>query len=173
MPLETPRITLLEASPQQLLALIDQPDRFEELTGFALDDDLRGFYVSSDVSPSWLDMLRSSNGADPWRHGFFVVDRKQQRVIGSAGFKGPPDADGAVEIAYGIVPSSQGRGYATEAAHALVDFAWKNPQVRLVLAHTLAEANASTRVLTKCGFRHTANVVDPEDGPVWRWELEQ
>jgi len=25
-------------------------------------------------------------------------------------------------------------------------------------------------VLTKCGFRHVADLVDPEDGPVWRWE---
>ena len=32
------------------------------------------------------------------------------------------------------------------------------------------EANASTRVLTKCGFRHVGEVMDPEDGLVWRWE---
>jgi RimJ/RimL family protein N-acetyltransferase len=43
--------------------------------------------------------------------------------------------------------------------------------VRLVRAHTLPESNASTRVLTNCGFRKTAEVVDPDDGPVWRWEL--
>ena len=33
-----------------------------------------------------------------------------------------------------------------------------------------AGINASTRVLTKCGFRHIGQVIDPEDGPVWRWE---
>jgi|SRR6267378_2525891 len=37
-------------------------------------------------------------------------------------------------------------------------------------AHTLPLSNPSTRVLQKCGFRHIGAVVDPEDGPVWRWE---
>ncbi|MGH7548257.1 MAG: GNAT family N-acetyltransferase [Gemmatimonadales bacterium] len=91
-------------------------------------------------------------------------------MIGSAGFKGPPDSSGTVEIAYGIVPSSEGHGYATEAAAALVDFAFATGQVRLVRAHTLPAPNPSTRVLVKCGFRCTGTVVDPDDGPVWRWE---
>ena len=170
MALETARLTLLKTSPQQLLALIDQPDRFEELTGFPVDKELRAFYVSGDVSQAWLDALRSSTQANPWQHGFFVVDRERRCVVGTAGFKGPPDTDGVVEIAYGIVPSSQNRGYATEAAQALVDFAFASPEVNLVRAHTLPEANPSTRVLTKGGFRHIGGVVDPEDGPVWRWE---
>jgi [ribosomal protein S5]-alanine N-acetyltransferase len=170
VPLETARLTLLETSPQQLLALIDQPDRFEELAGFPADDELRGFYFSEDVSPAWLDALRHSTKADPWQHGFFIIDRDRRRVVGTAGFKGPPDTDGVVEIAYGVVPSSQNKGYATEAAQALTDFAFASADVKLVRAHTLPEANASTRVLSKCGFRHIGRVVDPEDGPVWRWE---
>jgi len=91
-------------------------------------------------------------------------------VIGSAGFKGPPDSDGMVEITYGIVPSFEGHGYATEVAAELVRFAFARGGIRLVRAHTRPVANASTRVLTKCGFHHTCSVVDPEDGPVWRWE---
>ena len=91
-------------------------------------------------------------------------------VIGSAGFKGPPDAQGMVEIAYGVDPSCQGQGFATEAAGALLRYAAADPRVRLLRAHTLPEANASTRVLGKCGFVHIGEVVDPEDGPVWRWE---
>ena len=170
MTLETSRLTLLPCTPEQLLALIEQPERFEELTGFPVADGLHEFYKSDDVSPKWLAALRSATGPDPWRHGFFVVHREQRRVIGSAGFKGPPDSSGMIEIAYGIVPDSQGQGYATEAAMALVDFAVASGEVRLVRAHTLPVANASTRVLLKCGFRHTDSVVDPEDGPVWRWE---
>jgi len=170
MSLETSRLILLPCAPGQLLALIEQPKRFEELTGFPAADGLREFFVSGDVSPKWLGALRSASGPDPWRHGFFVVDRERRCVIGSAGFKGPPDSSGMIEIAYGIVPSSEGRGYATEAAMALVGFALRTGEVRLVRAHTLPVANASTRVLLKCGFRHTDSVVDPEDGPVWRWE---
>lgn len=168
--LETARLTLLACTPEQLLALIEQPERFEPLMGFPAADGLREFFASGDVSPRWIGALREASGPDPWRHGFFVVDREQRSVVGTAGFKGPPDASGMVEIAYGIVPSCQGRGYATEAARELVSFAFANGDVRLVRAHTLPAANSSTRVLQKCGFRHSGSVVDPEDGPVWRWE---
>ena len=78
-----------------------------------------------------------------------------------------------VEIAYGIVPVFQGHGYATEAAQAAVAFAFGSGQVRHVRAHTFPTLNASTRVLAKCGFTHSGEVEDPEDGLVWRWGLCQ
>lgn len=164
---------LVPSSPALLIALIEQPERFDALARFPAAAGLREFFVSGEVSPEWLARLRTAAGADPWRHGFFVVDHEQRAIIGTAGFKGPPDPTGMVEIAYGIVPSFEGRGYATEAAMALVRFARESGGVTLIRAHTLPEANASTRVLTKCGFRHTDEVIDPEDGPVWRWELRK
>jgi RimJ/RimL family protein N-acetyltransferase len=170
MSLETSRLTLLPCSAERLVALIDEPDRFEEMTGWHAAEGLREFFGSPDVSPGWLAALRASSGPDPWRHGFFVVHRESRRGIGSAGFKGPPDPEGVVEIAYGIVPGFEGRGYATEAAAALVGFAAASGSARLVRAHTAPMSNASTRVLAKCGFRQIGTVVDPEDGPVWRWE---
>ena len=124
----------------------------------------------AEVSPVWLALLDGSSSIDPWIHGFVVVHRATDSVIGKCGFKGPPGADGAVEIAYGVAPEHQGKGYATEAAAALVSYAFSHGQVRMVRAHTLPESNASTRVLAKCGFRHIGEVIDPEDGLVWRWE---
>jgi RimJ/RimL family protein N-acetyltransferase len=122
------------------------------------------------VSPDWLAALRVSPDPDPWLHGFFLVHRGIGAAIGSAGFKGPPDSTGTVEIAYGIAPTLEGQGYATEAAAALVAYAFDTPRVEVVRAHTLPTANASTRVLAKCGFGQVGTVVDPEDGTVWRWE---
>lgn len=133
-------------------------------------DGLRDFFVSDDVSPAWLERLRATTGADPWVHGFAVIDPDSGSVIGSAGFKGPPDEEGNVEIAYGIVPEHQGRGYATEAAEALLDFAFADARVRIVRAHTLPTPNASTRVLTKCEFERIGELIDPDDGLVWRWQ---
>ena len=43
-----------------------------------------------------------------------------------------------------------------------------------VVAHTLAEENASCAVLRRCGFHRVATVRDPDagvDAEVWRWEL--
>lgn len=122
------------------------------------------------VSPDWLARLRASATSDPWTHGFAMVERADGATVGSCGFKGPPDADGVVEIAYGVEPQHRGRGYATEAARALVAFALADDAVRLVRAHTQPGSGASDRVLAKCDFVRVGEVVDPEDGLVCRWE---
>jgi ribosomal-protein-alanine N-acetyltransferase len=126
----------------------------------------------AELSPDWLALLDASTSADPWTHGFSLVLLDSDTVVGRAGFKGPPAADGVVEIAYGLSPDYQGKGYATEAAEALTAYAFSSGKVRVVRAHTLPESNASARVLTKCGFRRIGEVIDPEDGLVWRWEKE-
>ncbi len=128
--------------------------------------------IQAQLSPEWLALLEAATEADPWVLGFRVVRRSDETVVGTCGFKGPPSAEGVVEIAYSVEPDQQGNGYATEAASAAAAWAFQNEAVRLVRAHTLPETNASTRVLSKCGFTHTGEVIDPDDGPVWRWEKE-
>lgn len=168
--IETDDLRLLPHTPDQLLALIEGPERYEQLTGFPAATGLREFFASGDVSPDWIAGLRTLQHSDPWRIGFAVVHRESRSVIGSAGFKGPPDSDRMVEVAYGIVPSFEGRGYATQAAKALVAYAIESGVVQIIRAHTLPTPNASTKVLKKCGFKFTGDVIDPDDGPVWRWE---
>lgn len=170
MAIDSPRLQLRLYSPEHLLALLESTQQLEERSGLRAADGLRDFLVSDEMSPAYLAQLRASLVADPWIHGFAVVHRESGEVIGSAGLKGPPDENGMVEIAYGIVPSYQGRGYATEATTALLAFAFGSGRVSLVRAHTLPDPNASTRVLTKCMFESIGDVVDPEDGLVWRWE---
>jgi RimJ/RimL family protein N-acetyltransferase len=168
--LHTAHLTLQPYLPSQLLALIDGVPQFEEQMGMRSGDGLRDMFVSDEVSAHWLALLRVSSSADPWVFGFSVIHDDDRRVIGAASFKGPPDEDGVVEIAYGIVPGYQGHGYATEAASALVGFARERVDVRTIRAHTLPHPNASTHVLTKCGFHHLGEGEDPDDGLVWRWE---
>src|SRR5262245_9058307 len=124
----------------------------------------------AEVSPDWLARVRTTTAGDPWALGFTVVERASGSAVGSCGFKGPPDADGVVEVAYGIDSTHRGRGYATEAAGALTAFAFASGRVRLICAHTKPENGASGRVLAKCAFVLVGEVTDPEDGLVWRWE---
>lgn len=116
----------------------------------------------------WLGMLARQPDLAPWAE-YAIVARAPRRLVGNGGFKGPP-SDGAVEIGYSILPHEQGRGFATEAARALVAFAGAQPGVRRVLAHTLEpeEGAASINVLRKCGF--TAEGAGPEPGTL-RWVL--
>jgi [ribosomal protein S5]-alanine N-acetyltransferase len=170
MAIDTARLRLLPFSPKHLLALIEGPRQFEERSGLRAAEGLRDLLGLDDDSPEWRAQLRASLVSDPWVHGFAVLHRESGVVIGNAEFRGPPDESGLVEIGYSIVPSYQGRGYATEAAAALLAFAFGSGRVRRVFAHTLPESSASKRVLTKCGFDFIGEVVDPEDGLVWRWE---
>ena len=103
--------------------------------------------------------------------GYFVVDEDTRNVVGSCAFKSAPTEDGTVEIAYFTYPGFEGRGYATAMARKLIELASGSPVVRRVVAHTLPETNASTRVLEKVGMTFAGEVVDLEDGRVWRWEV--
>jgi [ribosomal protein S5]-alanine N-acetyltransferase len=151
--LDTARLRLVLETTESVLARIDSMSPADR----------------AQVSPEWVARMRSS-APSAWTHGFAIVERATNTAIGGAAFKGPPAA-GAVEIAYGVDPDYRGRGYAKEAAAALVAFAFSNAAVRLVCAHTLPEKNPSTSVLTACGFEFLGEVLDPEDGLVWRWEL--
>ena len=126
--------------------------------------------VRVEISPQWLALLEKSAPQDPWVHGFHVVN-DAGATVGLGAFKGPP-IDGIVEIAYAIEPEQQGKGHATAAAAALAAFAFASSQVRIVRAHTLPGGIASQRVLLKSGFEKIGEMVDPEDGLVWRFELK-
>ena len=123
------------------------------------------------ISADWWAKFEQSAFEDPWVHGFSLL-LPDGTNVGIGGFKGPP-TNGVVEIAYAILPQHQGRGYATAAARAMVDYAFQSAEVSMVIAHTLPEGAASQRVLQKAGFRHAGEVVDPEDGLVWRFEFQR
>ncbi|MFI5524924.1 GNAT family N-acetyltransferase [Streptomyces platensis] len=80
-----------------------------------------------------------------------ILERDGGRVVGAIGLFWPP-RDGALEFGYGIVPSRRGRGYATEAARALVAFARSAPGVHTVRADVELSNPASGRVLEKAGL---------------------
>jgi RimJ/RimL family protein N-acetyltransferase len=56
-------------------------------------------------------------------------------------------------------------------ARLLIELAWREREVRIIRAHTLREENASVRILRRLGFSFIGTIEDPEDGPVWRWDL--
>ncbi len=151
--ISTPRLTLTLKTPAEVLAWVD-----------SLPPEVRG-----EVSPDWVARVRMTLPGDVWALTFTVADGTSGAEVGACGFKGPPDADGMVEVAYGIDADHQRKGYASEATGALVAFASARG-VRVVRAHTKPDNVASQRVLEKCGFHPLGMVVDPEDGEVLRFE---
>ncbi|MEQ1905905.1 MAG: GNAT family N-acetyltransferase [Pirellulaceae bacterium] len=151
------RLELVLQTPDELLAFIETMSPADR----------------AEVSPDWLARVRETPEGDPWALGFTVLRRDDRTVVGSCGFKGPPDSDGVVEVAYGIESAYRCQGFATESTAALTQFAFDSGRVLTVRAHTKSDNAASARVLAKCGFEYVGDVVDPEDGLVCRWEVEQ
>ena len=169
MTIQTRNLIVVEHLPRHLRALVRGMEEFENVAGLRVAYGIRDQLLSA--SPEFLRNLEEARQPDPWRFGFGVVHRADNVLMGMGGFPGPPGPDGVVEIAYGIAPSYQGKGYATELANALIDFVLRNKNIRTIRAHTLPETSASTRVLQKCGFKKVRETIDPENGlVVWRWE---
>jgi RimJ/RimL family protein N-acetyltransferase len=107
-------------------------------------------------------------GRDAWG-GYFAYDLASREVIGTCAFKAGPDASGMVEIAYYTFPPFERRGYGSAMARALVSLAEASGEAQKIIAHTLPERNFSSRILERTGFTLKGDVIDPEDGRVWRW----
>ncbi len=116
----------------------------------------------------WIARREASGDADPWADGTCIL-RAERLAVGSMGFKGPPDENGSVEIGYATNASMRGRGYATEMASALSEWALAQPGVRRITAECLVGNQASARVLQKCGFQVVGRRLH-DDGMLVCWE---
>ena len=128
--------------------------------------------LAREVVQQTIAMLVVAPRKTPWG-GYLVVDEETVVVVGTCAFKTAPTPDGIVEIAYFTFPMFEGQGYGTKMAEKLIAIAAASPEVCRVIAHTSPEPNASTRILEKVGMKLVGEVNDPEDGRVWRWEVEK
>ena len=115
---------------------------------------LPGAWPQSDL----LDVLPLQAAASPETECFGVwvmIERDSRSVVGDIGFMGPPDEAGAIEVGYSVIPERRRRGYATEAARAIVDWALSQPSVQAVVADCDSDNAASVRTLKRLGFQRT------------------
>lgn len=128
--------------------------------------------IKKELSADWLLRLSQSTAPDPWTCMYRIVQKSDCQPIGMCGFKGSPDANGMVEIAYGIDDEYQHQGFATESAQALVAFASTIDSVKTVRANTSGSNPASDKVLEKLNFQYCGQFEEPDDGLVNRWEIK-
>ena len=172
--IETPRLRLIPCEVRHFEAILTDPKQLEGMLGVTVFDD--GFDFPGVASMETMRFLYKHLKDNPdvlgwWTYLF--VHAEDRVLIGQGGYKGRPDEAGRVEIGYAIVPAYRRRGLATEVARGLIDNAFAHAHVKRVEARTLAERNASTRVLERVGMGIAGTANDPELGEVWRWSLQR
>ena len=152
--LQTQHLTLVSFTLEFIDAL-QRRDHAERLIGATIpvdwpDEELAGL-VS--VYADWLRDDPTVVGYGPW----VVIARAESIVVGSAGFVGKPDADGTIELGFGTHSDYRNRGYASEAARALIDWGLAPPDVKRVIAKCDPDNHPSVRVLEKVGMQRVGD----------------
>lgn len=172
---ETRRLILRQVDAELARALYGDRRLAGDLAGAALHRDF--------PDPQLVEMLPGHAiglEADPSWHGWglwLLVYKPERMVVGGAGFKGPPNPAGEVEVGYGIVRAQRRRGLAVEATAALIDWASCDSRVGRFRARCLADNVASVQVLQRLGFACLGGAADAGTGPVTgdpqalRWHL--
>ena len=155
----TARLDLIAATSASSRADVDDPESFSRVLGISIPVDWppAEFIDAREIFARSLERNPTLTG---WLHWYWIL-REDRVLIGSGGFGGTPDQNGKVEIGFSIVDSYHGKGLATEAVKALLEWIEEQQGVRRLVAATITTNNASRRVLRKCGFR----LLGPADDP--------
>ncbi|WP_064692523.1 GNAT family N-acetyltransferase [Rhizobium aegyptiacum] len=138
-------------------------DDFEAHAALWADEKVVRFITGapSTREQSWSRMLRI---AGMWHHmgfGFLaIVEKESGRFIGEAGFLEArrdmePSIEGTLEVGWALMPAAHGRGYATEALTALIDWAEAHFPGKPMSCIISPENLASLKVAAKLGFCET------------------
>lgn len=168
--LTTDRLEVVPFTADAIDALLARDaSRLQQLTGLIFPTPLGPPPLMEELLPLVRDQLRADPASLGW-WTWLAVDRATKKVTGALGFGGPPDAEGAVMIGYATYPSVDHRGYATEAANVLIDWALEQPGVSRVCASIPPDNTAARRVAEKVGMRVAGTVWEEEIDDVLLYE---
>jgi RimJ/RimL family protein N-acetyltransferase len=117
-----------------------------------------------------LDQIRRDASVEPWLLRA-MIDRASSTLVGHIGFHSAPGdehlaaiAPDAVELGYSVHAPFRRQGYATEAAIALMHWAYVNHNCRCFLLSISPENTASTAMARALGFTACGSHIDERDG---------
>ena len=126
----------------------------------------QGYKIGHDISLN-IDKLIDNQDLFSWSV-WFVIRKKDGKIIGDIGLKGKPNEKDVVEIGYCCLEEVWNLGYATESVNALINWAFSTSKVERIIAETLYDNIASMSVLEKLNFQK----VDETETMVY-WELNK
>lgn len=119
-------------------------DAFSMADGRKLIDAMRG--LEPGLPGSWFQ--------------FALEDRDSGVLVGDCAFRVDASESRLAEVGFTLHPDHRGRGYATEAVRALLDYAFSSLSLHRVIGNCDARNLASARVMERAGMRLEARFVD-------------
>jgi len=159
----TPRLRLIAFTAESAAAAIADRARFAQLLSAAIPGDWPPVDLA-DVQGAIAAKLTADPTQTGWC-GWYVIAKPgivgpEPTLIGSAGC-GSWGASPTLLFGYGLLPAFFRQGFASEAARAVIEWAFRQPGVTRVEATTFERHIASVKILERCGF--IAQGVSPDD----------
>ncbi|MFN3588028.1 MAG: GNAT family N-acetyltransferase [Spirosomataceae bacterium] len=150
--IETERLLAIPLDDKQLELYLQKSPFFEETMGLQTS----AIHIVEEVEELFreaiLPRLKKEEKDIHWFTNWIVIARSSQQVIGDFCFYDFPDAQGLVELGYGVYPSQQNKGYMSELLRGIIEWVKKQDGVRYIRARTERTNVASTKLLLKTGF---------------------
>ncbi len=165
-------VRLIEMTLGALAAEDAAPGALEALLDVAVPPGWPPLYHDADVRAWFRARLVADPDAAGW-FGWYVTATVHgiPTLVGTAGYKGPPDAAGMVEVGYSVVEAYRRQGIALAALRQLVDRAFADPRVSVVTAETPVTFTASRGLLERAGFALTGTRTDADEGELALYEV--
>jgi RimJ/RimL family protein N-acetyltransferase len=168
-PIETSRLTLRP--------FVDHD--FEAFHAMRSDEEVARYLYQEPLSQEESrDLLSRKIAGSSWANegdwlSVAAVERESGLTVGDVGLCWVSERDRTAEIGFTFDPRHQGKGFATEAARALLDWSFGTAGLHRVIGRLEARNSASARVLEKLGMRLEAHLVENEwVKDEWQSELD-
>ena len=148
-------MSFIETERLLLRTWILPADAAEAQTLFGSADAQR-LYIRGSLPPEGVESYVSQLAAHEERDGFGVwpvVEKSSRRLIGACGLSRVADLNGEVEIEWIVTEAARGKGYATEAARAVLMYAFSQAKLSRVCALVDPENAASVAIVNTLAMR--------------------
>lgn len=128
-------------------------DDYPVFSGFVRDDRGAGLATGERDRASWHDFCELVAGWMLRGHGAWSVESRESGTVVGALTIDHEFGDPEPEIGWLVTPEAEGRGYATEAARAALDWAFRAHGFSTLVGYVDADNTRSIRVAERLGGR--------------------